>query len=152
MPSENLEEQSSAFSWMVRAIPRTIPHADFVRNLGQEIGQAARQRMRRAPEMPFEATVVELRKLIRLLCETLVPIQPRLAFVQELGGELVRTGLRPGAAQVRPGDQERWRWLMIGSAVGSLLSLLGVLTALLLRRRHTARLRSDFGSRANKFA
>ena len=133
MQSRDLEEQVPAFSRLSGAIPR----ADFVRNLRLEIGQAARRRMGYATGMPFEETVIELRKLVRLLCETLVPLQSRLAFRQNLGRQL-----QARAIQAESSYQQQWRWLMIGSVLGSLLSLLGVLTALLLRRRQT-RLHTD---------
>lgn len=133
MQSRDLEDQVPAFSPLSRAIPR----ADFVRNLGLEIGQAARRRMGYAVGMPFEETVIELRKLVRLLRETLVPLQSRLAFRQNLGQQL-----QARAIQAESSYQQPWRWLMIGSVLGSLLSLLGVLTALLLRRRQM-RLHTD---------
>jgi hypothetical protein len=117
-----------------------MPRTHFVRDLDQEIRRAARQRMERmgvrAPfgepkGAPFEEMIIELRKLVRLLRKTLVPVQPRLEFAQVLGEQLqVRTADRMGA---RP---RQWRWLMVGGVVGSVLSLLGLLAALLLRRRN----------------
>jgi hypothetical protein len=118
-------------------MPRAVPNAGFVRDLEAEIRRAARRRMGRmgAPigpkGVPFEEMVIELRKLVRLLHRTLVPVQPRLEFSRSLGEQLqVRT------ADVVPVRQQQWRWLMVGGLVGSLLSVLGLVAALLLRRRN----------------
>jgi hypothetical protein len=114
-----------------------LPSTDFVRKLGAEIGRAAREKMGYGAGLPrvtvsFEDRVIELRRWVRLLRQTLVPVQPRAAFRAALGRQL-----RSDAIQVQVARQNRWRWLVIGSAVGSVVSLLGVLTALLLRQRQT---------------
>jgi hypothetical protein len=79
----------------------------------------------------FDDMVIELRKLVRLLCETLIPIQPRSDFVLTLERHLQSTA----AAQIAD-RQRRRRWLMVGSVIGSALSFVGVVTALVLRRRN----------------
>lgn len=123
-------------------VPRVIPRADFVRRLSSEIGRAARERTGYRAGQPFASQVVELRKLVRLLRQTLVPVQPRLAYKTALSEQL-----RLDATRTEAGRHPQWRWLVIGSAVGSLFSLLGVLilsglAAMLLRQRQV-RLRTD---------
>ena len=78
--------------------------------------------------MPFEDMVVELRKLVRLLCKTLVPVRANAAFMRALGHDL-----DVSAREIVAARQERVRWLMVGGVVGSLL---GVLAALFLRRKN----------------
>ena len=107
-----------------------IPRADFVRKLGAEIGRTAREKMGYGAGTPFEDRVIELRRFIRLLRQTLVPVQPRQAFRTVLNEQL-----QLDAIKVQIAKQNRRRWLVIGSAVGSVLSLIGVLTAFLLRQR-----------------
>ncbi len=109
---------------------RAMPSGRFVSTLGQDICRAATQKVGGRP-VPFQEMVVELRRLVQLLCRTLVPVSPRSAFVYSLGEEL-DGGMREMIA-IR---QERVRWLMLGGVVGSVLSLLGVLAAILLRRRN----------------
>ncbi len=124
-------DDSNTQSMLARMAAGVIPRADFVRKLGSEIGRAAREKMGYGAQASFQERVIELRKLVRLLRQTLIPVQPRLAFRTALGEQL-----RFDAVKVEVERQNRWRWLVIGSAVGSVLSLLGVLTALLLRQRH----------------
>ena len=111
------------------ALARVAPRGDFVRRLGQEIGRTARERAGYNAVRAFDERVIELRRLVRLLRQTLRPVQPRPAYRQILAEQLYADALR---VTVQPG---RIRWLVIGSAIGSLLSLIGVLTALLLRQR-----------------
>jgi ABC-type Fe3+-siderophore transport system permease subunit len=130
-PKDNWPGARSAFAMMSSALPST----DFVRKLGAEIGRTAREKMgygagMSGAKMPFEDRVIDLRRLIRLLRQALVPVQPRQAFRTALGQQL-----QFDAIQAHIARQNRWRWLVIGSAVGSVLSLVGVLTALLLRQR-----------------
>jgi hypothetical protein len=114
-------------------VPRALPSARFVQDLELEIRRAARQRMEQAgirPSIPFEEMVIELRKLVRLLRKTLVPICPRAEFSRALCQEIeARAGIVTTVQQQR-------RWLMVGGVVGSLLSVLGLLAALLLWRRN----------------
>ena len=126
MSNESQDATPSAFAHLTRVMPRT----DFVRRLGSEIGRTAREKMGYGARQPFADKVIELRRLVHRLRQTLVPVQPRPAFKTALGWQLHEEAIR-----VRVQQQSRWRWLVIGSAVGSLLSLLGVLTALLLRQR-----------------
>jgi|GEM_PF-6604078 len=113
------------------ALAQVAPRGDFVRRLGQEIGRTARERAGYNAVRAFDERVIELRRLVRLLRQTLRPVQPRPAYRQALAEQLYTSALR---VTVQPG---RMRWLVIGSAIGSLLSLIGVLTALLLRQRRT---------------
>ena len=138
MRDEQLENAAEDVSRTL--MPRAMPDARFVRDLDQEIRRAARQRMERmgirapfgSPQgMPFEEMVVELRKLVRLLCKTLVPVEPRLEYARELGERL-----QAKAAALDDVRQRQWQWLMVGGLVGSLVSLLGLVAALLLRRRN----------------
>ena len=127
-PKDDWKNARSALARMSSVIPST----DFVRKLGTEIGRTAREKMGYGAGMPFEDRVIDLRRWIRLLRQTLVPVQHRQAFRTALSQQL-----QFDAIQVQIARQKRWRWLVIGSAVGSALSLLGVLTALLLRQRQT---------------
>jgi hypothetical protein len=109
---------------------RAVPNAQFISSLGQDIYRAAYAKVGGSGP-PFHDVVVELRKLVRLLQRTLVPVFARPAFVGELGAEL-----DAGARELLVARQERVRWLMLGGVLGSMLSLVGVLAALLLRRRN----------------
>ena len=113
-------------------VPRVLPSTRFVQDLDQDIRRAARQQMQKAgigPSVPFEEMVIELRKLVRLLRKTLVPLQPRADFTRALGQRL------EAQAVVVTTVQQQRRWLMVSGMVGSLLSVLGLVAALLLRRR-----------------
>jgi hypothetical protein len=109
---------------------RAVPNAGFVSSLGQDICRAAYAKVG-GSGLPFHDMVVELRWLVRLLQRTLVPVLARPAFVQNLQAEL-----DAGARDLFVTRQERVRWLMLGGVLGSVLSLVGVLAALLLRRRN----------------
>jgi hypothetical protein len=111
-------------------VSRAEPSDDFVRTLGQSIQRAAYQRIGR-PRPSFDQMVIELRKLVRLLCRTLVPVQPRSAFVRNLQQDLEET-----AHELLLVRQERVWWLLIGGVLGTVISLLGLLAALFLRRRN----------------
>jgi len=118
-------------------MPRALPNAQFVNDLDLEIRRAARQRMEQLgvqPIIPFEEMVIELRKLVRLLRRTLVPVQPRLEYSRVLGNQLQGYALTVATATtVQP---SRRRWWMVGGLLGSLLSVAGVALALVLRRRN----------------
>jgi hypothetical protein len=115
-------------------VPRALPNAQFVQDLDQEIRRAARQRMEKAgirPSVPFEEMVVELRKLVRLLRKTLIPIRPRAEFARALGQQAEMWA----TLEITAHQQQRRLWI-VGGMVGSALSVVGVMTALLLRRRN----------------
>mgnify|MGYP006309712315 CR=1 FL=1 len=112
-------------------VSRQAPNACFVQNLGKEIQRAAQQRLGRSSTTPFYQMVIELRKLVVLLRKTLVPVQPRAAFVERLGVQI-----EANAGELLIARQERMRWLMLGGLLGSALSLIGVVAAFLLKRRH----------------
>lgn len=126
MADKNYDETLPAFSRLSRVVPR----ADFVRKLGAEIGRAARDRIGYSPRLTFQECVIELRHFVRLLREALAPVQPRLTFRRTLGEQL-----HASALQVTMQRQTNLRWLVIGSIVGSVLSLVGVLAAMLLKQR-----------------
>ena len=109
---------------------RAVPNAQFISSLGQDIYRAAYAKVGGSGP-PFHEMVVELRKLVRLLQRTLVPVLAKPAFVEDLHMEL-----DAGARELFVARQERVRWLMLGGVLGSVLSLVGVLAALLLRRRN----------------
>lgn len=114
-------------------MPRALPNARFVQDLDQDIRRAARRQMEAAgiaPSVPFEEMVIELRKLVRLLRKTLVPIRPSAAFTRAL-----RQRIETQSGIITTVQQQR-RWLMVSGMVGSLLSVLGLVAALLLRRRN----------------
>jgi hypothetical protein len=127
MSDESMEEAVEEAARLLRL--RAEPNADFVQTLEQSIQRAAYQHIGR-PRPSFDRMVIELRKLVRLLCRTLVPIQPRSAFVSALQRDLEETAHE---LLVR---QERVWWLILGGVLGTVLSLLGLLAALLLRRRN----------------
>ena len=106
---------------------RAVPNAQFISSLGQDIYRAAYAKVGGSGP-PFHEMVVELRKLVRLLQRTLVPVLARPAFVEDLGTEL---GI--GARELFVVRQERVRWLMLGGVLGSVI---GLFAALLLRRRN----------------
>jgi hypothetical protein len=117
-----------------RLMPRAVPSARFVANLEQDVRRAARQRMDQLgiqPAVPFEQMVVELRKLVHLLRRTLVPLSPRVEYQQLLQGRLQKESVAVLAQQ----QSRPQRWLMVGGVVGSVLSVGGLLAALLMRRR-----------------
>ncbi|MBL7200372.1 MAG: hypothetical protein ISS56_09505 [Anaerolineae bacterium] len=129
MPDRGLENDADEFARLLT--PRAVPSARFVHNLSQDIRHAAYEKMGHGSSISFDDMVIELRKLVRLLCETLIPIQPRSDFVLTLERHLQSTA----AAQIAD-RQRRRRWLMVGSVIGSALSFVGVVTALVLRRRN----------------
>ena len=129
MQADDLESAVGRFARS--PMPPVIPSSGFVRDLGEEIQRAACQRVGHGPERgPFEDVVIELRKLARLLRRTLVPVSPRADFTRALGGQLALS-----ANETLTTRRQRRRWLVIGGAVGSVISLAGLVAALLLRRR-----------------
>ena len=102
-----------------------------MRDLGEEIQRAACQKVGYSSlSKPFEDVVIELRKLVRLLHRTLIPVSPRVEFTRALRGQLTVS-----AGETYVTRQQRRRWLVVGGAVGSVISVAGVVAALLLRRR-----------------
>jgi hypothetical protein len=115
-------------------MPRAMPNARFVRDLDQEVRRAARQRMAELgiqPAIPFEEMVIQLRKLVRLLRKTLVPVSPGTEAIQQTSRQLQE---RAAIVYAQPRTRQQ-RWLMVGGVVGSLLSLGGLVAAYVLRRR-----------------
>ncbi|MCA9937268.1 MAG: hypothetical protein KC418_01390 [Anaerolineales bacterium] len=74
-----------------------------------------------------------LLQLSRLLKKTLVPVQPRTLFIQQLKQELLQ--YPPADPAAAPTTN---RLVMVGAAVGSLLSLTGVVLLWRLLARRTA--------------
>ena len=111
-------------------VPRAVPSTRFVHDLGQDIHRAAYHQVGHEPPVPFQDMVIELRKLIRLLRKTLVPICPRESFVRSL-----ELSLDASANKMIAVRQQRMRWLMVGGMLGSAISVLGVVAALMMRRR-----------------
>jgi hypothetical protein len=115
-------------------MPRAMPSARFVHNLDQDVRRAARQRMEQLgiqPTIPFEEMVIELRKLVRLLRKTLIPVSPGSKYIQRTGRRLQEQAVIV-YAQPRQNQQ---RWLMVGGVLGSILSLGGLIAAVVLRKR-----------------
>ena len=115
-------------------VPRALPNTRFVQNLDQDIRRTARRQMEQMgvrPSVPFEEMVIELRKLVRLLRKTLVPLKAPPKFVQPLGRRL-----EAEAIQVTMQQQQQRRWLVVGGVVGSLISVVGLSAALLMRRHN----------------
>ena len=129
MPDQTVEETAKEAARLFDR--RAVPNTGFVRTLGEEVHRAAYQRMGATSAVPFEEMVVQLRKLVLLLRNTLVPICPSETYVRTLGYEI-----DVGARELIAVRQQRVRWMMLGGMLGSAISLLGVLTALVLRRRN----------------
>ena len=130
MQGDDLESAVGKFARS--PMPRVIPSSGFVRDLGEEIQRAAYQRVGHGLKGgPFDDVVIELRKLARLLRRTLVPVSPRVEFTRALRGQLAVS-----ASETLTTRQQRRRWLVLGGAVGSVISLAGLVAALLLRRRN----------------
>jgi hypothetical protein len=126
-PGAGAEELEQLF------VPRALPNSRFVQNLDQDIRRTARQHMERVgicPSVPFEEMVIELRKLVRLLRKTLVPLKAPPEFAQPL-----RRRLEAEAIEVTMQQHQR-RWLVVGGVVGSLISVVGLSAALLMRRHN----------------
>jgi hypothetical protein len=116
-------------------MPRAMPSAHFVHDLDEDVRRAARQRMKELgiePSIPFEEMVIELRKLVRLLRKTLIPVSPRSSYIQRTGRRLQEQAVLV-YAQPRHTPQ---RWLMLGSVLGSVLSVGGLIAAVVLRRHN----------------
>ena len=116
-------------------MPRAMPNARFVHDLDEDVRRAARQRMKELgiqPVIPFEEMVIELRKLVRLLRKTLVPVSPECRYVQRTGRRLQEQAV---VAYARPRLRQQ-RWLMFGGVLGSILSVGGLIAAVLLRKRN----------------
>ena len=129
MRSDDLED--GAGQTLHSFMPGVVPSPRFVRDLSEEIQRAARRKVGYGVSVPFEDVIAELRKLVRLLRRTLVPVSPRPEFIRTLKGQLDEN-----ATLVVTARHRRWRWLMVGGVVGSMVSLAGLVAALLLRRRH----------------
>lgn len=115
-------------------MPRAMPSAHFVHDLEKDVRRAASQRIQELgiqPPIPFAEMVIELRKLVRLLRKTLVPVSPARPYVQRTGRRLQEQG---PAIYARP--TPRQRWLVAGGILGSVLSVGGLVAALLLRKRN----------------
>jgi len=111
-------------------VPPVQPNPRFARDLGQEIRKAAQQQIGSTTRSSLCGMVVELRKVVCLLCETLIPVRPSAEFVRSLGKQL-----RAHAADLIQARERRWRWVLLGGVVGSIVSVLGVVATVLLRRR-----------------
>jgi hypothetical protein len=84
------------------------------------------------PAIPFEEMVIQLRKLVRLLRRTLIPVSPRTEYVQQTSQRLQQQAIVT-YAQTKTRQQ---RLLMVGSVLGSVLSVVGLVAAYLLRKRN----------------
>jgi len=115
-------------------MPRAMPSARFVHDLEQDVRRAAQQRLEELgiqPTIPFEEMVIELRKLVRLLRKTLIPVSPGYKYTQRTRRRLQEQALIVYAQPQR----NQQRWLMVGSVLGSVLSIGGLIAAVLLRKR-----------------
>jgi hypothetical protein len=128
MPDRDLEGTAEEAARLLGS--RAVPSTRFIHTLGQDIQYAAYQRLGQ-PSIPLHEMVIELRKLIRMLRRTLVPVCARAGYARALGEDL-----DAAAHEMIVIRQQRVRWLVLGGALGSALSLLGVLAAVLLRRRN----------------
>jgi hypothetical protein len=112
-----------------------MPSARFVHDLDQDVRRAARKRMKELgiqPTIPFEEMVIELRKLVRLLRRTLVPVSPEPNYIQRTGSRLQEQAV---AVYAQPRLRQQ-RWLMVGGVLGSVLSVGGLIAAVILRKRN----------------
>jgi hypothetical protein len=116
-------------------MPRAMPSARFVHDLSEDVQRAARQRMNELgiqPTIPFEEMVIELRKLVRLLRKTLVPVSPGPQYIRRTGRQLQEQAVAVYARS----EQKQQRWLMLGGVLGSVLSVGGLVAAVMLRKRN----------------
>ena len=105
-PGEDTERIAGELSR--RLAPRVQPSAHFAWDLGQEIRKAAQQQIGSAAGVSLNDMVVELRRLVCLLCRTLVPVPPSAEFVRTLGMQM-----RAQAVDLIQARERRWRWLML---------------------------------------
>jgi hypothetical protein len=89
-----------------------------------------------------QAEVTSLLRLSQRLKETLAPVAPSLAFRQQLRGSLISTAVERAGERARDSHIPflRRRWVLIGAAAGSVLSVAGIVAAILLRHRSVVRL------------
>ena len=139
MRDQSVEETAREVAQLL--MPRAVPSTSFVHNLGQDIHRAAYQQVGHAPSVPFQDMVIELRKLIRLLRKTLVPICPRESFVSSL-----ESSLDASAREMIAARQRRMRWLMVGGMLGSAISLLAVAALMMLRRQDRLQTKKSMGA------
>ena len=78
MREQNLEGTAEETARLLG--PRAVPNARFTRMLREDIYHAAYQKMGRPSTTTLQGMVVELRKLVRLLRKTLVPVCPPQRF------------------------------------------------------------------------
>ncbi|HEY63876.1 MAG TPA: hypothetical protein G4O02_04840 [Caldilineae bacterium] len=93
------------------------------------------------PEMAEEAD--PLMELARELAEVLQPVRPREAYRAHLHRGLVEAAQRKLARQAAAGHPQRIprrQWMLGAAAVGSAVSVLGVI-AYLIHSRHSSRAR-----------
>lgn len=77
------------------------------------------------------------------LRRVLTPVTPRASFESQLKDRLLAAGAQRVAAPSHNGRASglmRRRWVLVGAAAGSLLSMAGIITAVILRQRSVARL------------
>ena len=88
------------------------------------------------------AEVTSLLRLSEWLKETLAPVTPSLAFRRQLKGSLISAAVERTEEGARESHIPflRRRWVLIGAAAGSALSVAGIVVAILLRHRSVVRL------------
>lgn len=77
------------------------------------------------------------------LRRVLTPVAPRPSFERQLKDNLLAAAVQRVATPSRNGRASglmRRRWVLVGAAAGSLLSMAGIVTAVILRQRSVARL------------
>ncbi|MBC8255502.1 MAG: hypothetical protein H8E35_15940 [Ardenticatenia bacterium] len=94
------------------------------------------------PSPADQAEVTSLLRLSQRLKETLAPVAPSLAFRQHLKGSLISAAVKRAEEEARDSHIPflRRRWVLIGAAAGSALSVAGIVAAILLRHRSAVRL------------
>ncbi len=94
------------------------------------------------PSPADQAEVTSLLRLSQRLKETLAPVAPSLAFRQQLKGSLISAAVKRAEERARDSHIPflRRRWVLIGAAAGSALSVAGIVAAILLRHRSVVRL------------
>lgn len=93
------------------------------------------RRLRTGRSDSADPTVVALRSLAKRVRTSLIPIEPSPAFVDELRSSLTQTA----APMVEVFSPWRYWWILGATAVGSALSLLGLLQLLRGTRRNLKR-------------
>ncbi len=122
---------------------RRIKIADILAaHADRRVGDSSDDQDDLLPSPGDQAEVTSLLRLSQRLKETLAPVAPSLAFRQQLKGSLISAAVKRAEEKARDSHIPflRRRWVLIGAAAGSALSVAGIVAAILLRHRSVVRL------------